>query len=201
MGLQTLGEERVRFHSQALMGQPAVHPPTKFVRQQLMTVPVIESVRFGYASPRCMTVHVTERRPYFLLEGQKGQLLVGDRQGVIFRAEPSRSPQMPFVHVISEKEWTVGDRIPPEHVAKIRAAFAIIQRTHFPMPERFYYNNGFLSLRLADQTLVRLGKEDWEKKLLRARRAFAFFEKTGQMPEYLDFTSLHVPTWKPKKVN
>ncbi len=142
-----------------------------------------------------------EQTPKPKTQNPKPALWVVDRHGVVFRRAYGRAPHLALVQVMADREWRLGDRLTPEDTDRIRKALAVVQRAGLPSPERFYYHDGYLSLRLADRTLVRLGNDEWERKLRRARRAFAFLRKTGQAAEYIDLTSLEVPTWKAKKVS
>lgn len=215
-GLRTLPQERVMFYAQDLIGKPAIYPPKRAVSQRILTIPEIESVRFNRLPSLRMTVHITERQPFFLLEsrprtGGKGSSLVKpvptfwvvDRHGVLFRVEHRRLPGLPPVQMLTDREWRLGDRLAAHDLRNVQRAFAVVRQTKTPSPERYFYDHGFLSLRLPDQTLVRLGNDEWERKLRRLHRALAFLHKTGQSAEYLDFTSVNVPTWKEKtkKVN
>lgn len=226
-GLQTLPQERVTFYAQDLIGKPAIYPPKRAVSQRILTIPEIESVQFNRFPSLRMTVHVTERQPYFLVEKRQGMRIkesmsqrvngfmdsstahsiptfwVADRHGVLFRVEHRRLPGLALVQMMTDREWRLGDRLEPQDVRNVQQAFDVVQRTKTPSPERYFYDHGFLSLRLPDQTLVRLGNDEWERKLRRVHRAIAFLHKTGQAAEYLDFTSVNVPTWKEKtkKVN
>jgi hypothetical protein len=210
-GARTLPVERVLFYAQDLVGKPAVYPPLRAVRQRIAAIPEIESVRFGFLPPLRMTVHVTERKPYFLVEkkpqkaGKKPPSVptfwVVDRNGVVFGTAHERLPDLNLVQMTTNREWRLGDRLESGDMAKIEEAFTVARRTGVPSPERFFYDHGFLSLRLLDRTLVRLGNDQWARKLRRVHRAVVFLHRTGQVAEYLDFTSLDVPTWKAKKVN
>ncbi|MCS6861419.1 MAG: FtsQ-type POTRA domain-containing protein [Abditibacteriales bacterium] len=219
-GLRTLPKERVMFYAQDLIGKPAIYPPKRAVSQRILRIPEVESVRFNRFPSLHMTVHVTERQPYFLLqtrpvtgEGASPSPLpivsriptfwVADRHGVLFRVEHRRLPGLPLVQMTTDRVWRLGDRLGAQDLRHLQRAFAAVQRTKTPTPERYFYDRGFLSLRLPDQTLVRLGNDAWERKLRRVHRALAFLQKTQQRAEYIDFTSADVPTWKEraKKVN
>jgi cell division septal protein FtsQ len=219
-GLRTLPKERVMFYAQDLIGKPAICPPRRAVSQRILTIPEIESVRFNRLPSLRMTVHVTERQPYFLLERRQGTrasgshsrlpiahsipvFWVADRHGVLFRVEHRRLPGLALVQMMTDREWQLGDRLEAQDLRNVLQAFDVVRQTKTPTPERYFYDHGFLSLRLPDQTLVRLGNDEWERKLRRVHRAIAFLHKTGQTAEYLDFTSVNVPTWKEKtkKVN
>lgn len=219
-GPRTLPKERVMFYAQDFIGQPAVCPPKRAVSQRILTIPEIESVRFNRLPSLRMTVHVTERQPYFLVERRRGTrdsdshsrlptansipvFWVADRHGVLFRVEHRRLPGLALVQMMTDREWRLGDRLEVQDLRNVLQAFNVVQQTKTQSPERYFYDHGFLSLRLPNQTLVRLGNDEWERKLRRVHRAIAFLHKTGQTAEYLDFTSGNVPTWKEKtkKVN
>jgi hypothetical protein len=71
---------------------------------------------------------------------------------------------------------------------------------------RVYFDrNGNVSLRLKDaphqELLLQLGNDQWPAKLIRARQALSYLDKTGQRAKVLNFVSYKIPTWIPMTTN
>lgn len=216
-GLNETPAAQVKALTDTLVDRNVFRAPRAAVAQKVAALPTVESARImrPLVWPPQLKLEVTERKPLVRV-GSGDNWWVADAKGVPYRrahqgdetlyalTAPQFSPQTG--KALPAPEWKHAREL----VAALQADNALATPNQsgekFWQLRRLYLNRaGFAAVRVSGagklgahrELLVRLGEEDWAKKLAQARVAFQYLERTGQRAREIDLVSGKHPRWRP----
>jgi hypothetical protein len=188
-----------------LVGQNWIRAPRAKVERQIAALPTVKSVHVGrvFDWPPRLNIEI-EERVAFAKVGAGNDWWVVDEKGVAFR--PATTADTTLYAITSPKlQPRLGSALPKNEwdpVVKIAAALNRQGKRDWSLRRVYFDKDGSAALRLAggfhDETLVRLGSGHWSEKLVRARQALAYFERTGRHAAVLNLVSYDMPQWTPR---
>jgi len=213
-GLSATPVEPVQQISQKLIGQNWFRANSRSVIQSIEKIPTVQSVRVRRVLtwPPQLKVVVQERQPVAIVGGG-AQWWKVDAQGMPFQMV--NNPGGTNLNAVTGPNFhlQLGKPLPQAQWQQVSQLINTMQtdqqlsRNGFRWDLRRVYfdRNGNVSLRLKDaphqELLLQLGNDQWPAKLIRARQALSYLDKTGQRAKVLNFVSYKIPTWIPMTSN
>ncbi|MDQ3813171.1 MAG: FtsQ-type POTRA domain-containing protein [Armatimonadota bacterium] len=209
-GLGITPEAAVEPIKNELIGQNWLRAHVQEAVRAVAALPTVRAASVGreLSWPPRLTVHIEERQP-FARVGVNRRWWIVDEEGVPFRLAGSEDNHL-YAVTGALLQPQLGQPLPSaawQPVVEFTAALSADARQgHSWSLRRIHIDpRGFASLRLTggpqDEVLVRLGAGPWPEKLRRARQALAYFDATGRRAQALNFVSLKMPTWTPRREN
>jgi cell division septal protein FtsQ len=200
--------------SQKLIGQNWFRANSSQVIQTIKKIPTVDSVRVRriIAWPPQLKVVVQERQPVVIIGGGNQWWKV-DAKGVPYQIV--NQPDATNLDAVTGPNFhlVLGKPLPQAQWQDITQLLNTMQADQqlsansfrWDLRRVYFDRNGNVSLRLKDaphqELLVQLGNDQWPAKLIRARQALAYLDKTGQHAKVLNFVSYKIPTWIPMPAN
>jgi cell division septal protein FtsQ len=213
-GLSATPAAPIQKISQKLIGQNWFRANSHSVIKSIEKIPTVQSVRVRrvIAWPPQLKVVVQERQPVAIIGGGNQWWKV-DAKGVPYQtvSQPGATNldavTGPNFHLVLGKSLPEAQWEQVTQLLNTMQADQQLSANGFRWDLRRVYfdRNGNVSLRLKDaphqELLVQLGNDQWPAKLIRARQALAYLDKTGQHAKVLNFVSYKIPTWIPMPAN
>jgi cell division septal protein FtsQ len=197
--------DQVHALAEPLVGQNWIRAGRHKVERQIAALPTVKAAHVSRVLDWPPRLHIAiEERAAFAKVGAGNDWWVVDENGVAFRRATEADKDLYAVtgpklrarlgSTLSEKEW--------RPVVEIAAALRSKGDQDWSLRRVYFDKDGSAALRLAggfnDETLVRLGSDHWSEKLVRARQALAYFERTGRRAAVLNLVSYEMPQWTPR---
>jgi cell division septal protein FtsQ len=207
-GAERVDESAVRRAGQYLLGRNfLLAQPTRW-RQALLRMAPVREVRVSRWPPwplvprTALTIQVVERTPTFALRDSSDRTLATppsllvDHEGFIFDRERAL-PRVPVVDFEGVKV-NVGERLAADRLDAVLMVLRELDTAKISEVAAVAFDRqGFASLTLHDGAAVRLGDEEWARKLRLLPGALTRLRHNGGPVEYIDLTTLRAPVWKP----
>lgn len=193
--------------AQPLVGQNFIRANTRKISREIETIPTVGKAYVSRVIDWPPRLHITiEERQAFAQVGAGNNWFVVDKSGVAFR--PAGSEDTGLYAITSPKLGPeLGAALPAEEwrpVVEITNALQTQGGQNWKLRRIYFDKDGSAALRLSggyhDETLIRLGGDHWEQKLVRAREALDFFEQNGKHAAVLNLVSYEMPQWTPRVV-
>ena len=213
-GLSATPAAPIQKISQKLIGQNWFRANSSQVIQTIKKIPTVDSVRVRrvIAWPPQLKVVVQERQPVVIIGGGNQWWKV-DAKGVPYQSV--NQPDATNLDAVTGPNFhlVLGKPLPQAQWQDITQLLNTMQADQqlsansfrWDLRRVYFDRNGNVSLRLKDaphqELLVQLGNDQWPAKLIRARQALAYLDKTGQHAKVLNFVSYKIPTWIPMPAN
>jgi hypothetical protein len=197
--------DQVRALAQPLVGQNWIRAGRQNVERQIAAMPTVKAVHVSRVLDWPPRLHVAiEERAAFAKVGAGDDWWVVDENGVAFRRATAEDKAL-YAVTGPKLKARLGGILPKNEwrpVVEIASALRSRGDQDWSLRRVYFDKDGSAALRLAggfhDETLVRLGSDHWSEKLVRARQALAYFERTGRHAAVLNFVSYEMPQWTPR---
>ncbi len=207
-GLNETQEALVHPLAQKLVGQNIFRANRKAIEKEIEQIPTIADAKIERMSvwPPKMRLVVTERTP-ILRVGAGNSWWVVDKTGKPYRVAQKKddslyaltAPQFKPENgkVLPEKWWGRAALLSAALDKDNLAAKKSGQGDAWKLRRVYLDKDGLAALRLnGSEMLIRLGDDDWNEKLGRARVALNYLDQTGRHADELNLISYEYPRWK-----
>lgn len=193
-----------------LIGHNVIRADKKGVARSMERLPTVASARVVMHPewPPRVEVQVVERKPMMRV-GVGGAWWVADKAGTPYRTANAHDKSLPALtwgepietfKPLNPKRWTEAMRLAQAVEANLgqtgMTSLADIRSMQLDA-------NGDASMVLASQggapeLTLRLGNDEWDEKLAKARTARLYLARTHRQAAELNLISLDLPRWKPR---